>query len=58
MRKSTPLCSASIEPPPSHSRLGPRYAHTTLSKALTQAVDWDLVPRNAASRVKLPKQTR
>ena len=35
-----------------------RYAHTTLSKALTQAVDWDLVPRNAASRVKLPKQTR
>jgi integrase len=35
-----------------------RYAHTTLSKALTQAVDWDLVPRNAASRVKLPKQNR
>ena len=35
-----------------------RYAHTTLSKALTQAVDWDLVPKNVASRAKLPKQKR
>jgi integrase len=35
-----------------------RYAHTTLSKALMQAVDWALVPRNAASRVNLPKQKR
>jgi integrase len=35
-----------------------RYIHTTLSKALTQAVDWDLVPKNAASRAKLPKQKR
>ncbi len=35
-----------------------RYIHTTLSKALTQAVDWDLVPKNVASRVKLPKQKR
>jgi len=35
-----------------------RYAHTTLSKALTQSVDWDLVPKNVASRAKLPKQKR
>jgi integrase len=35
-----------------------RYIHTTLSKALTQAVDWDLVRKNVASRVKLPKQKR
>ena len=35
-----------------------RYAHTTLSKALTQAVDWELVPKNVASRAKLPKQKR
>jgi integrase len=35
-----------------------RYIHTTLSKALTQAVDWDLVPKNVASWVKLPKQKR
>jgi integrase len=35
-----------------------RYIHTTLSKALTQAVDWDLVPKNVASRAKLPKQKR
>jgi integrase len=35
-----------------------RYIHTTLSKALTQAEDWDLVPKNVASRAKLPKQKR
>jgi integrase len=35
-----------------------RYIHTTLSKALTQAVDWELVPKNVASRAKLPKQKR
>ena len=35
-----------------------RYVHTSLSKALTQAVDWDLVPKNVASRVKLPKRKR
>lgn len=35
-----------------------RYVHTTLSKALSQAVDWDLVTRNVASRVKLPRMTR
>src|SRR5829696_3346756 len=35
-----------------------RYIHTSLSKALTQAVDWDLVPKNVASRAKLPKQKR
>lgn len=35
-----------------------RYIHTTLSKALTQAVDWDLVPKNVASRAKLPQLRR
>jgi integrase len=35
-----------------------RYIHTTLSKALTQAVDWDLVQKNAASRANLPKQKK
>jgi integrase len=35
-----------------------RYIHTTLSKALNQAVDWDLVQRNVASRVKLPRMKR
>jgi integrase len=35
-----------------------RYIHTTLSKALTQAADWDLVPKNVASRAKLPKEKR
>ena len=35
-----------------------RYIQTTLSKALTQAVEWELVPKNVASRAKLPKQQR
>ena len=35
-----------------------RYVHTTLSKAMSQAVDWDLIPRNPASRMKLPRMRR
>ena len=35
-----------------------RYVHTTLSKALNQAVDWDLVQRNVASRINLPRMKK
>lgn len=35
-----------------------RYIHTTISKAMTQAVDWDLVLKNPAARVKLPRLQR
>ena len=35
-----------------------RYAHAVLTSALKQAVKWGLLPRNPASLVELPKQTR
>jgi integrase len=35
-----------------------RYAHTTLNKALSQAVSDGLIPRNAAASVKAPKPRR
>jgi integrase len=35
-----------------------RYAHTVLSMALRQAVDWGFVPRNVAKMVKVPKLVR
>jgi integrase len=41
--------------------LGPRrirYAHSVLSSALKKAVQLDILPRNVASLVQLPKQTR
>lgn len=35
-----------------------RIIHATLHKALTQAVKWSLIPRNVASLVELPKDSR
>jgi site-specific recombinase XerC len=35
-----------------------RHLHVCLSKAMNQAVDWDLLPKNPAHRVKLPYNPR
>ena len=35
-----------------------QYAHAVLRHALATAVDWDLIPRNAASAAKPPRVTR
>jgi integrase len=35
-----------------------RHLHVCLSKAMNQAVDWDLLPKNPAHRVKLPRQQK
>ena len=35
-----------------------RYSHATLRRALNQAVKWELIPRNVATLVEIPRRER